>query len=253
MTATPGKRMAFFNVIAAAGPIPSVPTPATISAVYAGKTLSTSINLAPPRLVSLELSSDVVVAGETVDGTVSLNYAPQSESVEVSTESSSGLATLPASVAVDAGASFGIFEITTPDTPVAFAPTPVQISASYGGTFVSATLTVTSRVPTAILKSLELFPSKITGGGSGRATLVLLEAVAEDMTVGLSAMDTSGLPEAGDPTDLVSIPGSVTVPKGHDQQSFVFHTAELPPGSRRVVTMWAHATTSVHAELVLTG
>ena len=94
----------------------------------------------PSTLSSLTLSPSSVTGGSSSTGTVTLSAAAPSGGAVVSLSSSNtGVATVPASVTVPAGATSATFTVST---TVVMDTTTVTISASYNGTTQTATLTV---------------------------------------------------------------------------------------------------------------
>jgi hypothetical protein len=126
----------------------SATTVATLNASYAGVNKSTTLTVQPstapaPTLSGLALQPTRVVGGSTVTGTVTLSAAaPAGGSVVTLGSSNTGLATLPASVTVAAGARTAGFSIATTATR---RNRNVSITAALGARTISAALTVTAR------------------------------------------------------------------------------------------------------------
>jgi len=100
---------------------------------------------AAPALSTLTLSPTSVVGGNSSQGSITLTAAaPSGGAVVPLSSSNTAVATVPSSVTVAAGATGASFTITT--APVS-APTPVTISASYGGVTRGVSLTVTGQSP----------------------------------------------------------------------------------------------------------
>jgi hypothetical protein len=96
---------------------------------------------APVTLVSLALSPTSVKGGNTSQGTVTLSsFAPASGTLVTLASSNTGVATVPASVTVPAGATSATFTISTNKVS---SSTSVGITASAGGVTRTAPLTVT--------------------------------------------------------------------------------------------------------------
>ena len=91
-------------------------------------------------VAALTLSPSSVNGGATSTGTVTLSGAAPSGGVSVQLSSDMSAATVPASVTVGYGSSSAMFTV---NTSVVTTPTPVTITASYGGTSKTASLTVT--------------------------------------------------------------------------------------------------------------
>lgn len=95
---------------------------------------------APISLSSVTLNAESVVGGNPVQGTVRLSAAASSATI-VNLASSSGSATVPASVTVAAGASSATFTV---NTTAVSATTTATISGTFNGLTRSATLTINS-------------------------------------------------------------------------------------------------------------
>jgi hypothetical protein len=120
-------------------------TSVTITASYGGtmKTASLTVTPAPPpppTLSSLSLNPISVTGGNSSTGTVTLSGAAPAGGAQVTLSSSNTAAAMvPSSVTVAAGATSANFTATTSTVT---ASTPVTITASYGGTMKTASLTV---------------------------------------------------------------------------------------------------------------
>lgn len=88
---------------------------------------------------SLQLTPDTVVGGATVKGIITMNGAAPSGGSVITLQSSDPSTTTPASVTLPAGASSASFTINTRSVS---APTFVNISAGFGGNFLTSSLTV---------------------------------------------------------------------------------------------------------------
>jgi hypothetical protein len=119
-------------------------TTVSLSASYGGFAATTLTVLpapAPAALASLALNPSSVVGGNASQGTVTLTAAAPSGGAVVALFSSNpGVAAVPTSVAILAGATSASFAITT--SAVA-ASTSIAITASFAGVSKTATLTVT--------------------------------------------------------------------------------------------------------------
>ncbi|MCU1330505.1 MAG: hypothetical protein JWN34_5875 [Bryobacterales bacterium] len=93
-----------------------------------------------PHLQSLTLTSGSVVGGSAVTGTVALSGAAPAGGGLIALTSSSGVATVPASVTIPAGATSAAFSVTT---STVIASQTVTIGASSGGASRQVSLTVT--------------------------------------------------------------------------------------------------------------
>ncbi|MET0739412.1 MAG: FG-GAP-like repeat-containing protein [Acidimicrobiales bacterium] len=98
-----------------------------------------------PALNAIALSPASVVGGNPSQGTATLTGpAPTGGAVVTLSSSNTGVATVPASVTVPAGATSRTFTVTTSQVS---ASTSVSIGGAFGGTTRSSTLTVTPPAP----------------------------------------------------------------------------------------------------------
>src|SRR6266436_5875799 len=120
-------------------------TAVTISAVYGGVTRTASITVAPAppppaNLSSLTLNPTSVIGGlQTSTGTVTLSAPAPAGGVTVALSSSNGVARVPSSVFVPAGATSASFTV---NTSIVLLSTSAAISASYNGTTRTAGISV---------------------------------------------------------------------------------------------------------------
>jgi hypothetical protein len=176
----------------------------------------------PPQLVSVTLASDTIVAGTTVQGTVSLSAAAPSGGASVSLSSgNAGVATVPAGVVVPDGTRSASF----PVTGIA-AGGPITITASLGGTR-SANLTVTA----AVIQLVSLTsPSELRGVAGPGATQGTVRISNPAPSGGTSVTLTSTNPR------IASVPDSVTVQPGATTAAFSIETFAVPNTSQVTVT-----------------
>jgi hypothetical protein len=120
-------------------------TAVTISAAYGGVTRTASITVAPAppppaNLSSLTLNPTSVIGGlQTSTGTVTLSAPAPAGGVTVALSSSNGVARVPSSVFVPAGATSASFTV---NTSIVLLSTSAAISASYNGTTRTAGISV---------------------------------------------------------------------------------------------------------------
>jgi len=120
-------------------------TAVTISAAYGGATRTASIAAAPAppppaNLSSLTLNPSSVIGGlQTSTGTVTLSAPAPAGGVTVALSSSNGVARVPSSVFVPAGATSASFTV---NTSIVLLSTSATISASYNGTTRTAGISV---------------------------------------------------------------------------------------------------------------
>ena len=193
-------------------------TTVTISASYGGASTTASFTVTPPgvTLSSLTLSPTSVIGGtQSSTGTVTLSGPAPSGGAFVSLSSSNpGVAAVPASVTVPAGAGSVSF---TAATSAVVSSTAVTISGSYGGVSRSASLTVT---PVAVsLSSLTLSPTSVIGGTQSSTGTVTLSGPAPSggAVVSLSSSNPGA----------AAAPASVTVPAGAGSASFTVTTGAV--------------------------
>src|SRR5207244_8246520 len=118
-------------------------TTVTISASFGGANRTGSLTVTPPQvtLSSLTLNPSSVIGGvQSSTGTVTLSGpAPAGGTVVSLSSSSPGLASVPSSVTIPAGATSASFTV---NTSIVLISTSVNISASYNGTTRTATLSL---------------------------------------------------------------------------------------------------------------
>jgi hypothetical protein len=116
-------------------------TPVTISATYNGVTKNATLTVDSPKAALLRLSPASVTGGHsTTHNSVTLNGpAPAGGAVVMLTSGDPSVATPPTTVTVAAGATSAAFTITT---TVVTTSTVVPITATFGGSSITANLTV---------------------------------------------------------------------------------------------------------------
>jgi len=161
-------------------------------------------------LSSVSLGTPIATGGNAVASTVALSGPAPAGGTAVSLVSSNpGVATVPGSVAVSAGATSASFKVTT--TAVA-SPTSVIISATLNGVTQTSTLTI---VPPA-LAALSLSPSSVTGGSTSTGTVTLTGPAPGG---GVLVTLTSSKPY------VANVPANVTVAAGSTNATFTVGTA----------------------------
>jgi hypothetical protein len=186
-------------------------TSATISAAYHGLTQTATLTITlTPGVAQVSVSPSILEGGGTVTGTVFLNTAAPTGGAVVALASSSGAATVPASVTVTAGATSATFTITTTHVSV---QTAVTISATYpAGLTQTAALTVLASPTPA---SVTFSPNPVTGGQSTTATVTLSgPAPSGGSVVSLTSSAPANAP----------VPASLTVPAGATSGTFTIAT-----------------------------
>jgi hypothetical protein len=136
-------------------------TPVTLSATFMGVTSTAILTVNPAVLQSLTLSPAAVRGGTSTTA----NYAtldgqsPPGGAILILSSANPAVAAVPASIQIaDYAGQSPVFTITT---SIVTAPTQVVITASYGRSKSTATLTVN---PPAELASLSLSPASVVGG-----------------------------------------------------------------------------------------
>jgi hypothetical protein len=157
-------------------------TTVTITASYNGSTRSTTILVTAPgtpaSLQSLILMPDAVTGGTAAQGVVSLSAAAPVATVVALSSSNPSLAAVPATVIVPAGAATAVFAISTASVSTSSA---VVISALYGGTTRTGSLTLSAAAPPPTTAALTL-------AATGRSGIHVVSAPAGlDVVTGSSA------------------------------------------------------------------
>jgi hypothetical protein len=178
------------------------------------------ISTAPPpaALSTFVLNPSNLQGGASSAGTAILNGpAPAGGTVVSLSSSNPGVASVPASVTVPAGADRASFTVST--TAVTTAQSPV-ITAGAGGVTQTITMTVNPPPPppTRTLTALTLNPASVTGGSASTGTVTLSGAAAAGgAVVNLSSADTA----------VATVPASVTVPAGATSTTFSVATSTV--------------------------
>jgi len=171
-------------------------------AVGTGSNINILLQYVPVQnIASVTLSPASVVGGGVATGTVTLSgVAPVGGAPIALSSSNPGVATVVSPVTVLAGNTSATFTVTS--IPVA-ANTSVSITATYGSSTKSATLTV--KAPT--VKSFVLTPATLIGGKTSTAKATLTgPAPSSGLTITLS----SNNPSIASPTGNISISGGAT-------------------------------------------
>jgi trimeric autotransporter adhesin len=214
VTVAAGDTTATFTIVAATT---SSTLQTVISATSGGLTRSAVLTVTPPpsdpspAATSLQLDPSVVTASGSSTATVGLSGPAPSGGASVALSSSNtSVATVPSSVTVPAGATDATFSVTT---HAVASTSSSDISASYGGSSRTATLTVAPEGVT--LGSLTLSPTLVLGGQSSTGTVTLSGgAPSGGAVVALSSSNTA----------RATVPTSVTVPSGATTASFTVST-----------------------------
>ena len=199
---------------------------ATISASLNGVTTTTTLTVTPPApaatLSSLVLNPTSVSGGNTSQGTVTLTSAPTSNTSVSLASVNTSVATVPATVIVNAGSTSATFLITS---KIVTTIQTATISASLGGVTKAATLTVTPASAVS-LASLSLNPTSVKGGDDSRGTVTLTVLPSVDTSVSISSSNTS----------RATVPSSVTVKAGSKSATFTVKTNRVSSTSTVTIT-----------------
>ena len=200
VTVPPGSTSASFSISTTAV---AAATHATLSAAYAGATLTASVTVNPTAgSLALTLSPNPVNGGVRVTGRVTIGLAPASPVTLALASSNPSAARPPATVTIAAGSTSATFHI---DTSAVSSPAQAAISASYNGATASATLTVN---PAALLSVGTSGWIRRPHPGTGR--VYLSGVAAQPCIVSLASSDPNAL----------SVPATVTVPEGASSAAF---------------------------------
>ena len=176
----------------------------------------------PAAAVTLSLSPASVTGGTNSTGTVTLiSPAPAGGAIVTLVSNTPGAATVPASVLIGKGKTTKTFTVTTFAVATA---TAVNISASYGGTTKTTTLTVNPVA--AAVSALTMNPKSVRGGVSSTATVTLAgPAPAGGLLVTLTSSNPG-----------VAASTNVTVPAGSMSATVPITTFAVPANTTVNVT-----------------
>jgi hypothetical protein len=189
---------------------------AAISATANQGTQTAVLTVTPSGVAaaSLTISPTLVSSGAPATGTVTLSGpAPAGGAVVTLASNAPSIASVPASVAIAAGATSGTFVIRT--GPVTSAQR-VTVTAAYGGVTQFAALIVDVPAPTGRqVTNLTIAPDVVVGGTSAQGTVTLASATGGATTVTLTTTA---------PT-VANAPATVTVPAGVASATFTITTS----------------------------
>jgi uncharacterized repeat protein (TIGR03803 family) len=202
---------------------------ATVNGVSQHATLTLTPQAPAITISSFTLNPTSVVAGNSSQGTVTLNNAAPSGGQAVTFTSSNAAASVTASIIIPAGSTSGTVTITT--TQPATSPATAIISAGVTTGSVDAALTITGGGNSGgTVSSLTFNPASIPNGGTTTGTVTLSSAAGSTgSVVGLSV----------DNPSVLQVPGSVTVPSGATSATFQATAKNLFVLSNTVVTVTA--------------
>jgi probable HAF family extracellular repeat protein len=172
-------------------------------------------------LASFTIAPATVAAGSLATATIGLTGTPPAgDAIVRLTSSRPDIVSLPATFDVLPWWEVGQFHIVP--NPVS-APTPVQITASYGLVPITRTLTV---VPTG-LRQLYLTPTTVIGGCGTSSGRILLSGAAPAGGAAVPLSNTN--PRA-------AVPATVTVPAGSNSVTFTVPTTAVTANTSGTVT-----------------
>lgn len=220
VTVQPGVSSATFTVLtsatAAAGTV-------TISAAYGGGSASAALTIQrpAPKLAGISLTPANIVGGNVAGGSVTLTAAaPQGGAIVALSSSDASVAAVPSSITIRAGLTSATFSVTTSGVA---ASTGVQISASYSGDTLSATLNVNP----ASLSSLTLSPASVKGGTASAGVIALNgRAPSGGLTVAVASSNPY----------VASVPPSVTIQAGAASATFQITTRRVTANTKVQIT-----------------
>jgi hypothetical protein len=227
-----------------------------VTATYAGKSLTMTVEVVPPAVSEVTISPTSVICGNDAVGTVIISRPSLLGPVVADLVSGApGFATVLPTATIPVNQSQASFPITTPAIAVPFPTAHADIYASYGQTSAGATLTVEPSVIAGIISSLTLYPTTVVGGAPSRGTVTLEQAVPTATLVGLAALSGGAhLPIPGSGSDVASVPPSITIPAGEITGGFEITTKPLAPHSPPDdVSILAGAVTTKYAMLTVEG
>ncbi len=179
-------------------------------------------------LYNFKLNPTTVVGGVNSVGTAYLvGLAPAGGAV-VNLSSNNSLAVVPPSVTIAAGATSAGATVTT--TGVS-SKTTATLTGSFGGSNLTAVLTLTPEIPS----SLKFSPTSLVGGLSTTGTVTLGAPTVSDTAVALSIVSGGSA--------IASIPSSVTVPAGSSTATFTVVTNAVNASTTAKISASLNGTT----------
>lgn len=183
------------------------PVTATITVSLNEQSLSPTLTVNPPTMVSIAMSPASVLGGSSSSGSITINGPAAAGGTPVILQSNSSAVTVPASVTVLAGKTSATFNATTIGVN---AQTNATITAILNGTSVTSSLTVNPPVPTA----LSVAPSTVLGGSNAVGTVTLSgQAPPGGASISLASS-----------ASAATLPATVSVPAGATTATFTIAT-----------------------------
>jgi hypothetical protein len=196
------------------------PTKVAITAQSGKDKKSAVLTVVPPSIQSLSTFNNIVAGGSSISVYVNLNGIAGPSGMVVGLKASSTVVTVPSTVNVYSGESYGNFAVQTTNVTT---PQRVTITATLGKT--SKTLTITVRPPT--LTSFFGVPGDMVGGVTALATVGLDgPAPSPGATVSLTSNSIAA-----------TLPSSITVLSGQSSAAIIVSTQ--PVDKKQSVTLTA--------------
>jgi hypothetical protein len=171
----------------------------------------------PVLIQSVTFSPNSVMAGQTANGTVTLNgLAPRGGAVITLSGNNSSIGTVvPTSVTVQEGQLTAPFTVTNTSVPAGAASASLQVTASYPGSSAVGTLTINQQV---LLTGLTFNPNPLSAAVAG---------ITSTGTLTLSGPAPAGgamVTLSGNQPNFVSVPASATIPANQPNTTFAVTT-----------------------------
>ena len=192
----------------------NVNTTATVTATLGTDSVNTTLDVLVANLISITISPDSVLGGNSTTGTVGLDQPAAAGGVVITLASSDdALAQVPATVTIPSGSTNASFTITT---SLVATTQNVTIFADRDDAGPILPLSAGLEIREATF-SLDISPSQVPGGTGATGTVTLDEAAPSGgITLNLSSDDSA-----------VQVPTSVTVPAGETEASFNLSTSTV--------------------------
>ena len=182
-------------------------------------------------VVGLAITPTTIIGGNTATGTVTIAQPAPAGGVFVMVSSNSSSATAPAELNIAGGATTATFTVTTKGVD---AQTIATITA--GNSIASKSVALT--LNPAMLASVTLNPTAITGGTSSTGTVALSgKAGPSGVVVSLTSNNA-----------VASVPKTVTIPSGHGSATFTI--TSIAVSAQKVATLSAKFGTTTQTALL---
>ena len=214
--------------------------------IGAGPKQRATIHIVPPTVAQIRLTPDTLPYGGSGHAVMTLDRKSKLGDVVVNLAwQPADFGVLQSTAQVNAGNTtsdpFAIV-INAPTKSYPFETHQGVLNASYAGTAVSATLTVTPSADTGVLANLTLEKTTAVGGENFLGTVFLEQAVGVDTLVGIKAYLTGRTQPGNASLPTVTVPSEVTIPAGHTTATFTVGTTPLAPNAPvRTVAVLASA------------